>query len=391
MSDPGPLDDNPFEGVPLFGDLAKMFQSSGPINWEAGRQFAIALATGGTSEPNVDPVNRQRFAELSRIAELHVADATGRQAPGTGIVVVVPVTRGEWTTRTIDDHSALMERLAAGLQQAQPDAASSESDPAAQLISGLTQMLGPVMMAMTVGSMIGHLATNSLSAYPLPIPRPPTDELPVPGPNVAEFGREWSVPDDDLHLWICIHELAIHSVLTVAHVNAALVDLLNAYVSGFESDPAALERHMGSLEPSQMGSLEGLQELLGDPEILLGAIRSPAQADLQPRLDALVAAIVGYIDHLMDRIGNGLIGSYSMLTEALRRRRVTTRQSDRFVEKLLGLELDQALYDRGRAFIDGIEQRAGADAIERLWSDPKLLPTPNEVDAPGLWLARIDL
>ena len=199
------------------------------------------------------------------------------------------------------------------------------------------------------------------------------------------------MPDDDLNLWICVHELAAHSVLSVPHVKTALAELLDHYVTGFESDPAALERHMGSLEPSQINSLEGLQELLGDPEILLGAIKSPDQADLQPRLDALVAAIVGYVDHLMDRVGSGLIGSYSMLTEALRRRRVTTRQSDRFVEKLLGLELDQALYDRGRAFIDGIEQRAGTEGVERLWSDADHLPTPSEVDAPGLWLARIDL
>ena len=33
----------------------------------------------------------------------------------------------------------------------------------------------------------------------------------------------------------------------------------------------------------------------------------------------------------------------------------------------------------------------GAQGLEPLWSDEKALPTPAEIDAPGLWLARIDL
>ena len=35
--------------------------------------------------------------------------------------------------------------------------------------------------------------------------------------------------------------------------------------------------------------------------------------------------------------------------------------------------------------------RAGDQGLARLWSSPHTLPTPAEVDAPGLWLERIDL
>jgi putative hydrolase len=125
--------------------------------------------------------------------------------------------------------------------------------------------------------------------------------------------------------------------------------------------------------------------------VLLGAIQSPTQRELLPRLEALVAVIVGYVDHLMDDIGQGLIGSYDMVTEAMRRRRVTADPSDRFVERLLGLELSQAQYERGAAFVDGAVERAGREALDRLWLSDRELPTPAEVDAPGLWLARIDI
>ena len=80
-----------------------------------------------------------------------------------------------------------------------------------------------------------------------------------------------------------------------------------------------------------------------------------------------------------------------MVTEAIRRRRVEASTSDRFVERLFGLELTQDRYDRGAAFVDGVVERAGTEAIERLWRSADQLPTPAELDAPGLWLARIDL
>ena len=36
-------------------------------------------------------------------------------------------------------------------------------------------------------------------------------------------------------------------------------------------------------------------------------------------------------------------------------------------------------------------ERAGFESLERLWESADTLPTPAEIEAPGLWLARIDL
>jgi hypothetical protein len=41
--------------------------------------------------------------------------------------------------------------------------------------------------------------------------------------------------------------------------------------------------------------------------------------------------------------------------------------------------------------VQGVIERAGDDALTRLLGDELDLPTPAEVDAPGLWLARIGL
>jgi putative hydrolase len=212
-------------------------------------------------------------------------------------------------------------------------------------------------------------------------------------PNLDAFGNEWSLPADDLRLWICLHEIAHHTVLAVPHVRERLDLLLTRYTTSFRTDPRALEEHLGEVDLS--GGPESvtarIQQVLGEPGALLGAIQSDEQRALLPQLESLVAVVVGVVDHVMDGVGHKLISSYGMLTEALRRRRVETADADRFVERLLGLELTQATYDRGARFVEGVIQRAGAEGLARLWEGDRMLPSPPEVDAPGLWLARIDL
>ena len=401
VSDPG--SPNPFEGFPLFGDLAKLFgQAGGGVPWDAARNLALAVATDNTAEPNVDPLERIKLEQLARVAELHVANVTGLSTTVTGReLTVLPVNRGLWAQRTLEDYRPLLERLAGSLGST--EALTADDDPdlglglgaddqLAAMLGPMIQAMQPMMVAMTAGSMVGHMARRSFGQYDLPIPRTPSDELLVLVPNLEEFGGGWSLPPDDLRLWICLHEIAHHTVLGVPHVRARLEGLLGEYTTKFRNDPGALEEQLGDLDlTGGADSLASLQQALGEPGALLGAIQSDEQRALLPRLEALVAVVVGVVDHVMDEVGTKLIGSYGMLTEALRRRRVETGEADRFVERLLGLELTQAVYDRGSAFVEGVIERAGPDGLARLWEGEAMLPSPPEVDAPGLWLARIDL
>jgi len=401
---------NPFDGLPFFGDLAKLLGQGGGVPWDAARSLALAVATEGQSEPNVEPVERIKLEQLARVAELHVANVSGLSTTvGGRELSVLPVNRALWATRTLDAFRPLLEKLATALGKApdgddedeQEDALSrqelaelglTDDDPMAAVIGPMLQAMQPTMVAMTAGSMVGHLARRSFGQYDLPIPRPPTGELMIVVPNLDEFGESWSLPPDDLKLWICIHEIAHHAVLGVPHVRARLDDLIGRFATGFRNDPHAFEDHLRDLETSDESDLLGqLQQVLGEPGALLGAIQSDEQRSLRPQLEATVAVVVGVVDHVMDQVGAKLIGSYGMLTEALRRRRVETSEADRFVERLIGLELTQATYDRGAAFVDGVVERAGEAGLSRLWEGEPMLPSPPEVDAPGLWLARIDL
>jgi putative hydrolase len=389
VSDSGPED--PFRGVPFLSDLMKMIQGQGAFSWEAARQFAIAVASEGESEPNVDPLARIDLEQLIRVAELHVAQATGLNPSGSGRPLeALPVTRALWAHQTIEAYRPLFEDLAAALS-ASGDPDQADEDPSADFFGGLMKMLTPMMLGVTAGSMVGHLAQRAFGQYDLPIPRAASHQLLVVPTNLDRFAGDWSLPIEDLRLWVCLSEVTTHAVLNVPHVRARMTDLMREFVSSYQPDPRALEDRLGGFDLGDPQSMAGLQSAFADPEVLLGATRSPAQDALVPQLDALVALVVGVTDHVMDNVGAKVLSSYGMLTEALRRRRVESDPSDGFVSRLLGLTLTREQVQRGSTFVDGVVERAGQEGLARLWASASELPTPAEIDAPGLWLARIDL
>lgn len=391
MSDGVPPDD--LGGMGFLNDLMRLVQAQAGGNNEIVRQLAHTTANEGRSEPNIDPADRIAVEQLVRIAELQVASTTGLLSGSTGVSVDVG-NRSQWADRTINDYRPLFEHLSSALVSGMepPSDEVSPNDPFAAMMANLSQAMGPIMLGMMTGSMVGHLARRSHGGYDLPVPRPIGEPVLVLLPNVDDFGRDWSLDRDDLRLWVCLHEVTHQAVFSVEHVRRRVTDLLERYASAFDTDPERIGRQFGGLDLSAgPDALAGLQDTLGDPEVLLGAVRSPEQEAIQPELTAIIAAITGYVDWAMDSIGETLIGSYSMITEALRRRRVEAAAGDRFVERILGLHLNAEQYDRGTGFTAGVLERAGTDGLSRLFDSAETLPTPAEVDAPGLWLARIDL
>lgn len=385
-------EDNPFGGLPFFGDLGKLFNHGGPIAWDVARQFAYQIATEGEAEPNVDPLDRVKLNELARVAELRVADITSLGAGFSDQAVsITATTRSEWASKTLDAYQPLLERLAGRL--AKGTESTDVTEPEMQMLDGLMRAMNPMMMAMSAGSIAGHLATKAFGNYELPIPRPNAQLLVVIA-NVDLFASEWSLPRDDVWLWVCINELATQSVMNVTHVRNEFDRLLNGYVDGFETSPQGLENRfmdldIGSGDPAELQAK--LQNALSDPENLLGAVRSDAQSALIPDLNALLGVVVGYVDYVVEKVSRQLLESYESLSEVAKRRRFSASPGDRFVEKLLGVEVTPELLTRGTEFISGVIDRAGESALSRLWTESDALPTPNELDAPGLWLARIDL
>lgn len=379
--------DDPFSGLPFFGDFMKRMSDGGPVHWDTARQIALFTATGGETESNPEPTSRLALVELSRLATMAIEQESGLVVPPTEPEAV---NRAVWTARTLDDWKPLFTDLATALGS--PRSETPTDDPFAAMFANLTGMMAPMTMGMSIGSMVGLLARRALGQYDLPLPRPDGRAPMFVTANIDGFADEWSLVRDDVRMWVLINELATHTLYAVPHVAAAVNDLVRQHAGLFRPDPSSISDRLAGLESADPSDLmASFQSMFSDPEVLLGAVRSPDQEALQPRLDALLALVVGWVDHVADRVGARILGNPQRLAEAARRRRIEAGDDTAFVEKLLGLRLNRDQVDRGRSFVRGVIERAGDGGLAPLYASAVNLPTPAELDAPGLWLARLDV
>lgn len=383
-----------FPGMPGLGDLdltqlMGMLSSPGPVNWAIAGQIARQVATDGAPERPVDPAAPAEFAELARAAQTHVADLTGLAASLATPVRVVGA--AEWADLHLDALRPVMEELATALgtslrseMEAELAAEGHDADPMAALVP----MLAPVLLGLQAGSMIGYLARHALGRYDLPLPTADPPSLCFVAQHVDDFEAAWSLARADLRFTLATHEVVHAAIRSVPWARARLLALTTEYVRAYRLDLRVLEERFGNLDPANPASFEALA---AHPEEILGALRTPAQAAVQERLRAFTTVLEGYADTIVARVTERLVPTAAQIHEAFTRHRIERGQAGQFIDALLGLDLARDDYERGRHFCDGVVDRAGLDGLNRLWSDEAMVPTPPEMEAPGLWLARIEL
>ena len=390
-----PQDPNDFSasGIPFFEQIAKAMSSAGPVQWDMARQFAMMTATNSGTEPNVEPTSRIAIHQLASVADLHVRDVTGLSTSDTTQPPVIDVvTRSTWVHHTIEAFKFYFSDFTGN--SALTNSAESlelESNSMDAMMSNLTKMMAPAMLGMSVGSMIGQLSLRTFGQYDLPLPREPKSQLLFVARNSEEFAKDWSIKVDDMQMWLLIQELTFHALFRINFVRDAVTNLVKQHVAGFHPNPNALGQRLTNIDVTDTDPAAMMQKLLGDPTLLLGNERSAKQQALAPKLDAIICAIICYVDHVVDTVANRILGNGARISEAFRRRRVESSSQDQYVEQLFGIYLTDDQVDRGEKFIAGVIERAGETGLTRLWTRDGNLPTPNEIAAPGLWIERINL
>lgn len=382
-------------GLPGFGDidlsrLMGMLASPGPVNWEIARQIARNVASESASARPVDPAAPAEFAELARAAQTHVADLTGLAATLTTPVRVV--TTLEWAELHLDALRPVLEDLARTLGLALGNQIQAELDAerggGADPMAALMPMLTPVLLGLQAGSMIGYLALHALGRYDLPLPVADPPSLCFVATHIDDFEDAWSLTRADLRFTLATHEVVHAAVRSVPWVGARLVRLASQYVGAYQLDLRVIEERFGAIDPSDPSSVEALA---AHPREILGAMQSPAQSAVQEQLRVFATVIEGYADTVVAQVTDRLVPTSAQIHEAFTRHRVDRGEAGLFIDALLGVDLEREDYERGRHFCDGVIERAGFDGLNRLWTDEAMVPTPSELEAPGLWLARIDL
>jgi putative hydrolase len=413
---------NPFQVLADLdlGDLARMLQSPGPVNWEIARACAASLARSapdGSPAPDetIDPARAAELLDLVAVAQTHVIGLTGLSE--VGAIRARAVTKEEWTVVTLDGLRPVVEALsttlaagatpAAGFDPSRLDLARlvAGDDPAEvlagdqEMFAGLIGALAPLLFGVQAGSLVGLLAQHALGQNDLPLPLAGSPQLAFALSNIERFANDWEIAPRDLAFSLAVREVVRSAPRSVPWVRERLVRLSSDFVSRYEMRAEVIEDKLDDLIPPDV-DLAGfnpfdpsteLPMLDLDPVALLDGLRTAQQAPVLAELRRFGAVLEGYADVVVGELSASLAPDAKRVDEALRRHRVEHGRHTAFVEKMLGLALDRGDYEAGSSFCSGVVARAGLDGLNRLWEGEAMLPTAPELVAPGLWLARIDL
>jgi coenzyme F420 biosynthesis associated uncharacterized protein len=348
----------------------------GIVDWGLARRVAGTLARGedGAGLTLADEAIRETSA-----AGLERALAyTGLEAAGP-IPGAEPVTRDEW----IASNLAEFRRLAAPLER-RAAAEISLPRPFERIVRG---GLGAAA-GIEAGVVLGYASRRVLGQYQVSLTADPEPaRMLLVRANLANAARELRADRDRFLLWVTIHEHT-HSI------QFAAVPWLRDHVAGMVT--GLIESASGTVDLKALAAL-AKRVVTSDPrralrEALRGeltrALAGAEQAARIEELQAAMAVIEGYAEHVMDAAARDDPGLAEMRARMDERRARRGGLGD-MIARALGMGMKLRQYELGKAWCDEVASATGIEGLNRVWGEPAALPSPAELEAPDDWLARI--
>jgi putative hydrolase len=376
----GELPDDLAGKIPLFAELQKLMSwSGGPVNWDLARQIALsALAQGHQIVPIGD---RAAVTEALRLADHWLDEAT---ALPSGVTTAEAWSRVEWVERTIPVWSALCDPVAARVSSAMATSLPEEMRAQAGPLAGMLNQIGGMMFGAQIGQALGGLAGEVLGASDIGLPLGPAGVGALVPENVAAFGRGLGRPEDEVRLYLALREAAHQRLFAhVPWLRQRLLDSVDAYARGIVVDASAIERAITGMDPTNP---EAMQEALAGG--LFEPQTTPEQQAVLARLETLLALVEGWVDAVVTSAAAPRLQGADALRETSRRRRATGGPAEHTFATLVGLELRPRRLRDAAALWSAIEAAGGAEARDRLWSHPDLMPSADDLDDPAAFAAR---
>jgi len=259
-----------------------------------------------------------------------------------------------------------------------------------ELLARWLSAMQPMLVGLQLGYAVGHLARHVMGRSEVPLPWEPRRGLLVVAPNVEGFAGSWDLPLDEMRLWVLMREMISHAIWQRPTLSKAFRDLAHNYARSYQERPEDLDM-MSSFEAPDLTDPDLMERLLDDPASFLGSLRSQSQRELAEKLRLIVTVIDGFVDFSLMKASEGLLSSAGRIEEALRRARMNRDRPLALLTTMFGVATQPGDLERGRGFVSGVVERGGQDQLRRLWYEARMLPNPPEVEAPGLWLARLEM
>lgn len=341
------------------------------VDWELATRVAERAAGGGRAAmAGLD------LEEIGGRAERAVLDYTALEAREP-IPAPEWVTRREWTALNLNSMRELIEPVEDRLLASVPVGGSD-----------LARATVGRVLAAEIGLLLGVVSKRVLGQYESPMTgaeRP--NRLVFVGENIEEASVKLGGERSDVLEWVALHE-GTHAVHFAAapwlrgHLAGLTAELLAG--ASLQSSPQELlsrARRAASSDPRR--ALAGLRG--SDPVTLLA---SKASRRTIGEVQATMAAVEGYAEHVMDAAAGDLGAVVPQLRAGIERRRDARSPVVRLLSWLLGLEMKLRQYREGKRFADGVVELAGIEGLNGAWAGAESLPTLSELGRPDAWVAR---
>lgn len=355
--------------------------TEGMIDWDRARSIAHSMNRGGTLSLVQRTELDARYRSLVHRTIPLVSAYTGDQLPD-GPDRVFAFDRVDWIDANISAFQSLfdpIERLSGG--------GGLLSGRAAVIWNGINQKV----LSAEIGFLLGYLARRVLGQYDLALlgkePIESTGKLYFVHQNISGVERMLGVPSDQFRLWLALHETT-HAFEFEAHpwVRTLMNSMLKEYISLLTDDVEYMKR-----------GVEALQMFWGrvrkspnNGNSWIELVMSEQQRDLFNRMQATMAIIEGYSNHVMNAVGHDLMPDYDMIRKRFERRQMQRSPAEQLFARITGLDLKLEQYRMGESFVDAVVDARDHQFAHRIWDSPENVPSMDELRNPDAWIARIE-
>ena len=401
----GPPDPNDPQQLQQFmSQLQQMFTTStgsGPVNWDLARQVAQAHLTGGkgpggmfgfglpnlmgmavpgtpeitgeteseepVGDPPVTPADKAAVVEALRLADLWLEPES---ALPSGLTVPTAWTRGEWLAATLDVWRKLCDpvagRIVASMSELVPEEMRGQLGPMSAMVSSL----GGALFGSQLGTALGSLAAEVLSASDIGLPLGPAGTAALVPANIKAYGDGLELAPDQVRLYVALREAAHQRLFShVPWLRGHILTAVEAYAAGIRVDREAIEDAIGKFDPMSPG---GMQEIALDG--IFTPDDSPQQQAALARLETVLALVEGWVSAVVDNAAGGRLPDVARLGEAFRRRRGAGGPAEQTFAALVGLELRPRKLREAAALWAALTEHRGVAGRDALWGHPDLMP-----------------
>ena len=378
----------------LMGQFAPHQALPDQVVWNMAHQVARQQVASLGPDPSPSSRASRSVSDAVHLVELWLSDFTVL-AP----VALPPVawSRAEWIEATLPAWRTMAEPVVTTLSTALSEATVAHmGDDAPDGVDALSSLFHPLlsravdaMFGAHVGEGLGRAATAVLTGTDLGLPLLAKPQIAILPTNVTALQQQTELDAEDLLLYCALREAARQRLFAeVAWISPQIVALVQHYARETKVDPDELSQTLITRLPNQFSpeTIAAFQANLSD--ILFRPETSPEQNEILARLNALLALIEGWVEHVTELAASRWLPNWAALSESLRRHRAVSRPAESVVTPFIGMNLSLASIRQAADFWGAVQQARGIDGRDDIWRHPDGLPSAEDTANPAAFLDK---